>query len=376
MNALNLAENIMRLRHERKITQEELADFVGVTKASVSKWESGKNTPDILLLPLLASFFDVTVDELMGYEPQLSKEQIRRIYGELCLAFVNLPFHEALERARTYARRYYSCYPFLLQLGILYLNHSMLTEREEERQEILKEADTFCDHILDRCKDVGVRDDAVSLKAMLHLQLGKTKDAIELLEDLTEPSRISEQNDMILIQAYQQAGDVERAKNHTQIRIYLNLLNLIGSETLFLALYEDFLDRCEETIERVEGIMELYHLDELHPNLAAQFYYQAAVVYGKNGRKERALIELENFENCVIGLLESPKLLLSGDTYFDRLEEWIERLPLGDMAPRDKSFAKQSALQALSHPAFLDLKENEEFQRIYSHILEGGKTNA
>lgn len=122
--------------------------------------------------------------------------------------------------------------------------------------------------------------------------------------------------------------------------------------------------------------MELYHLDELHPNLAAQFYYQAAVVYGKNGRKERALIELENFENCVIGLLESPKILLSRDTYFDRLEEWIERLPLGDMAPRDKSFAKQSALQALSHPAFLDLKENEEFQRIYSHILEGGKTNA
>lgn len=70
------------------------------------------------------------------------------------------------------------------------------------------------------------------------------------------------------------------------------------------------------------------------------------------------------------------KILLSGDTYFDRLEEWIERLPLGDMAPRDKSFAKQSALQALSHPAFLDLKESEEFQRIYSHILEGGKTNA
>lgn len=41
MNALNLSENIMRLRHERKITQEELADFVGVTKAAVSKWESG-----------------------------------------------------------------------------------------------------------------------------------------------------------------------------------------------------------------------------------------------------------------------------------------------------------------------------------------------
>ena len=41
MNALNLSENIMRLRHERKITQEELADFVGVTKAAVSNFYCG-----------------------------------------------------------------------------------------------------------------------------------------------------------------------------------------------------------------------------------------------------------------------------------------------------------------------------------------------
>lgn len=51
MNKLHLAENIIRLRHEKRLTQEELADFMGVTKASVSKWENGISTPDILLLP-------------------------------------------------------------------------------------------------------------------------------------------------------------------------------------------------------------------------------------------------------------------------------------------------------------------------------------
>ena len=65
MNALKLSDNIARLRRERKLTQEELADFLGVTKASVSKWENHQSTPDILLLPQLASFFDVTVDELL-----------------------------------------------------------------------------------------------------------------------------------------------------------------------------------------------------------------------------------------------------------------------------------------------------------------------
>lgn len=41
MYSINFSDNIARLRRERKITQEQLADFVGITKASVSKWETG-----------------------------------------------------------------------------------------------------------------------------------------------------------------------------------------------------------------------------------------------------------------------------------------------------------------------------------------------
>ena len=77
MDALRLPDNLARLRKEKKITQEELADFIGVTKASVSKWENGQSMPDILLLPQLATYFGVTLDALFGYEPQLSKEQIQ-----------------------------------------------------------------------------------------------------------------------------------------------------------------------------------------------------------------------------------------------------------------------------------------------------------
>ena len=81
MYELNLADNITRLRHERRITQEELADFLGVTKASVSKWENAQSIPDLLLLLQLAAFFDITIDQLLGYEPQLSREQIRCFYA-------------------------------------------------------------------------------------------------------------------------------------------------------------------------------------------------------------------------------------------------------------------------------------------------------
>ena len=62
---LKIAENIYQRRKEKNIIQEELADFMMVIKASVSKWESAQSYPDILLLPKLATFFNITEDELM-----------------------------------------------------------------------------------------------------------------------------------------------------------------------------------------------------------------------------------------------------------------------------------------------------------------------
>ena len=92
MNTLQFADNLTRLRWEKKVTQEELADFIGVTKASVSKWETRQSLPDILILPQLASFFNVTVDELLGYSPQLRKEQIQKQYYRLAGEFASRPF--------------------------------------------------------------------------------------------------------------------------------------------------------------------------------------------------------------------------------------------------------------------------------------------
>ena len=62
----NINSQITRLRKRMNITQYELAKAVGVTNQSVSKWESGICCPDIQLLPVLAKFFGVTIDELMG----------------------------------------------------------------------------------------------------------------------------------------------------------------------------------------------------------------------------------------------------------------------------------------------------------------------
>ena len=63
---LNFAENIRKLRRENGFTQEQLAEKVGVSFQTVSRWETGVVYPDIELLPVLAELFETRVDELIG----------------------------------------------------------------------------------------------------------------------------------------------------------------------------------------------------------------------------------------------------------------------------------------------------------------------
>ena len=67
---LKIQENIRRPRREYKLTQEQLAEALGVTMGAVSKWESGANTPDLSVIAELADFFQVSIDALLGYELQ------------------------------------------------------------------------------------------------------------------------------------------------------------------------------------------------------------------------------------------------------------------------------------------------------------------
>ncbi len=76
---INIAENLKRLRKERNITQEKLAEFIGVSFQAVSKWERNEGYPDITLLPVLANFFGVTTDELIGMNEIKDKQKLDEI---------------------------------------------------------------------------------------------------------------------------------------------------------------------------------------------------------------------------------------------------------------------------------------------------------
>ncbi len=79
----HFAKNLLRLRREHGLTQEALAAQLGLSPQSVSKWEHAQAYPDIQLFPRLAALFQVSVDSLLGYQPQkLRTTQYERRYQD------------------------------------------------------------------------------------------------------------------------------------------------------------------------------------------------------------------------------------------------------------------------------------------------------
>ena len=74
---INLKEKLRELRHQKNITREALAEHLGITIQSVGKWERGEGFPDITLLPKIAFYFDVTVDELLCVDHIKVEETIK-----------------------------------------------------------------------------------------------------------------------------------------------------------------------------------------------------------------------------------------------------------------------------------------------------------
>lgn len=73
---LNLGNVIKRLRTEQSVTQEELAEHLEISFQAISKWETGTSLPDITLLPKLAAFFGVRIDELFSVNHEDELERI------------------------------------------------------------------------------------------------------------------------------------------------------------------------------------------------------------------------------------------------------------------------------------------------------------
>nr|WP_288635083.1 helix-turn-helix transcriptional regulator [uncultured Intestinibacter sp.] len=355
MNEINIGKNIIKFRRSKGITQDELASYIGVSKSSVSKWENSITYPDIMLLPQLATLFNISLDELMGYEPQLIKEDIQKIYFELAQEFAQNDSNEVLKKCEEYIKKYYSCFEFLKQMVVLYLNHHMLFENKDE---ILNRARELCIRIREESDNPQLIKEAISLESLSLIMANKPS---EVLEILGEDVKVFSQDAELISMSFQLLGNINKASEITQICMYQHLIGMVGNIAQQIMLNINNLDVVEECFKRGLGICELFKLDEIHPNVAVNLYLATAQAYATHKQNEKALELIQKYTDVCIKHIYNFEL--RGDKFFDKIDKWLEELDLGVNAPRSQKLIKQSATSAIKdNPAFVGLKDEYKFK--------------
>ncbi len=369
MKEINIAEILTAKRHEKGITQDELAAYMGVSKASVSKWETGVNLPDITLLPILASYFDISIDALIGYAPQLSKDEIDNIYSKLSSSFAKLTFEDVIIESQTYIKKYYSCYPFLLEMSNFYINHSMLAPNLESRNKLLKAALQLCDRVKSLCQDTSLANKAGLLQAMCFLSLGEAE---QVLQTLGETVQIHINGSTFIWQAHQALGKHEKAKEVIQADLYQNLMEVFLGLIAYIQINLGSYDIAIKAYKRAEDFAEIFEMRQLNPNNMALLYICGAQIYQTVDKHKEAIEILSKYVDlCIYDFFPfEPK----GNAFFDRIDGWLKSNS-GAM-PRSNIIVKESMLNdVLLSPVFDKLKAYPEYNKLIYKLRNfiGGK---
>lgn len=176
---LYIGENIKRLRRQKGITQETLADRMHVSTAAVSKWERNETFPDIAMVIPLASYFGVSTDELLGLDAAKNEEKIKQYIDEanrLASLGKELDRFELITKA-------YNEFPNdwrIIELYMWQLNYDPHHREQPFGYEVHKnELYGLCERVLDECNIDKTRYAALSIIGGLYDLDGQKEKALE-----------------------------------------------------------------------------------------------------------------------------------------------------------------------------------------------------
>ena len=362
MENFQFAQILLTKRQELHLTQEDIAKYVGVTRAAVSKWEKGLSYPDITLLPKLATFFNVSIDTLLGYEPQMTKERIEQLYMEFAEKFATEPFEQVRQQLNQVKQEYYSCYPLLLKIVQLYINY---VAKAENKLAVYQEAFELADRVRTQGNDISFVQEAIALQGFIQLMQGNAEEALDLVgRELTLEYGVEQ----LIISAYSMQGNVEKAKEIAQVAMFQKLLVFVSISTETLLMTVDRPHYFEETVKKVSTLITLYNMPNLQVNTAFVFYLKAAMGFVMLGRHEEALDMIEHYVQTCESL--SFPLKLQGDEYFFKVNDWLkQQSQLMMQAPRDEQSIKQDLINTIiSNPAFAPLHEQSRYEQLVRRL--------
>ena len=209
---MSIGSTIKRLRREKDITQEQLAEYLGITSRAISQWECDRTAPDISQIPALCHIFDVSSDVLLGIDIEKTNEEIKRYLAEADDLGNRGKGAERTALLREANKRFPRDYQIMQSLA-----NSLVCEYSRKGIKEYDEVFELCNRILAECTDSTTRYEAINTLGTAYGYAGKKEEMIRLAKEMPR-THFSYENFMM----YRWKGDAdfEEFQNYLSFLIY------------------------------------------------------------------------------------------------------------------------------------------------------------
>lgn len=218
---MSIGTTIYALRKERKLTQAQLAEKLGVSEQAVSKWENEVSLPDVSLFPALASLFKVSIDRLFDYHQVSHSEAVSQILKESETGGDMLRSIEILESG---LQRYPNSPELKTQLAhmlfMLYLNHQVDTA---EREQAIQRAISLCREVADNCTDERKADHALNILRQIYCELGDYRAALNAIDKLSPDNYRAKMLGKAQVLAYKRDEEFDEFTELRLLTLYIDM---------------------------------------------------------------------------------------------------------------------------------------------------------
>jgi transcriptional regulator with XRE-family HTH domain len=182
---LTIGEVLKRLRKEKDMTQEQLAEYLSISTQAVSRWETNQSLPDITMLPALAHIFDATSDVLLGIDIDAKEKRIQEIYDTAAERHRNAEDNAVTaELLRAGLKEFPTSYKLMNQLMHMVWYVAWENPSFDEGREQIKEAIALGEKIVAECTVAELRHSAIQVLIFIYADIGESEKGVALAEKM------------------------------------------------------------------------------------------------------------------------------------------------------------------------------------------------
>ena len=178
---MSIGATIKKLRQARKLTQEELACYLGITAKAISQWECDRTSPTVSQIPALCNFFHISADELLNINQQNTTEKKQQILKKSFALSKNGYLKEAWDVLQEGLNIFPNDYAIMIHLTLCGDRIIKFTScADAEKESIQTQCASYCNRILNGCVEDLTRHAAVSYLCTYYTDKGEIQKAEEL----------------------------------------------------------------------------------------------------------------------------------------------------------------------------------------------------